>query len=50
MSTSNQSTPSFVFVVIRSSGRKVTQLKITAFQEKQFDYFFLIRVFKIEES
>jgi hypothetical protein len=36
---------------IRSSGRKVIQLKITIFQEKQFNYYiFLIRVFKIEES
>jgi hypothetical protein len=35
----------------RSSGRTVTQLKITIFQEKQFNYyFFLIRVLKIEES
>jgi hypothetical protein len=35
----------------RSSGREVTQLKITIFQEKQFNYYiFLIRVFKIEES
>jgi hypothetical protein len=35
----------------RSSGRKVTQLKITIFQEKQFNYYiFLIRVFRIEES
>jgi hypothetical protein len=33
-----------------SSGRKVTQLKITVFQ-KQFNYYiFLIRVFEIEES
>jgi hypothetical protein len=37
--------------VFRSSGRKVTQLKITIFQEKQFNYYmFLIRIFKIEES
>jgi hypothetical protein len=28
----------------------VTQLKITIFQEKQFNYVFLIQVFKIEES
>jgi hypothetical protein len=28
----------------------VTQLKITIFQEKQFKYIFLIRVFKIEEA
>jgi hypothetical protein len=35
----------------RSSGRKVTQLNITIFQEKQFNYYiFLIRVFKIEET
>jgi hypothetical protein len=35
----------------RWSGRKVTQLKITIFQEKQLSYYmFLIRVFKIEES
>jgi hypothetical protein len=33
-----------------SSGRKVAQLKITIFQEKQFNYYiFLIRVFKIKE-
>jgi hypothetical protein len=35
----------------RWSGRKVTRLKITIFQEKKFNYYiFLIRVFKIEES
>jgi hypothetical protein len=35
----------------RSSGRKVTQLKITIFQEQKCNYYiFLIRVFKIEES
>jgi hypothetical protein len=35
----------------RSSGRKMTRLKITNFQEKKFNYYvFLIRVFKIEES
>jgi hypothetical protein len=34
----------------RSSGRKMTQLKITIFQENQFNYIFFIRVFKIEES
>jgi hypothetical protein len=39
-----------VLTIYRSSGRKVTQLKITIFQEKQFNYIFLIRVFKIEES
>jgi hypothetical protein len=34
--------------IYRSSGRKVTQLKITIFQEKQFNYYiFLIPVFKI---
>jgi hypothetical protein len=40
-----------IYRSLRSPGRKVTQLKITIFQEKQFNYYiFLIRVLKIEES
>jgi hypothetical protein len=37
--------------IYHSSRRKVMQLKITIFQEKQFSYYiFLIQVFKIVES
>jgi hypothetical protein len=49
---SNYSTRRFniINLTYRSSERKVTQPKITIFHESNLLYFFLIRIFKIEES